>query len=133
MVTIVCSGTGPDLVTPIAIFCVSLLIASGIYALRTSRKNPGNLSHALQLHGFTILLVIAIGSLIHFLGCYHNFMTESITKDHVYLEAMNEIASDKAVVAKHGIWFALIAIMGSFVGALALLIKKRPQAAPRNH
>lgn len=78
----------------------------------------------MQLHYFTILLVTSIGVLIHFLGSYSNFMTESTVKDNEYLKYYGQFASDRAYVAKHAIWFAVITGMGAIFGALALIMKK---------
>ena len=123
------SYTGPDQVIPIAISCACIVVASSIYCLVTSRRNPGNLGHAIQIQILVLILVAAVGSALHFLGRYAILLAEGNTNESKYFEVINEVALDNAIVAKHGLWFALIVVVGAFSGALALIMKKAQQAA----
>jgi hypothetical protein len=126
------SYQGPDQVIPVAIVCACVVVASSIYCIITSRRNPCNLGHSIQIHLFILLLVASIGSALHFLGRYAILLAEGNTDEKRYYDVINEVALENADVAKHGLWFALILIIGSFSGALALIMKKAQQAAPRN-
>jgi hypothetical protein len=127
-----CSYTEPGLGDPIAIFCAIIVFASSIYCLYTARKNPANLSHVISIQYFVIILVTSIGSAFHFLGRYSILLAEGNTDENRYYEVINEVALVNADVAKNGLWFALIVIVGSFSGALALIMKKAQQDAPSN-
>ena len=115
---------GPNPVMYVIVFCAALILASGIYGLNTSRKNPDRLMPAMFLHAFVLMTVIALAFGASLLG-YHSSM-ESVRYAGVPDPAM--LVRDQAFIAMNGVRFAVVVAVGAIMGAVALLIKRSPES-----
>ena len=115
---------GPNPEMYVILFCAAMILASGIYGLIAARKKPGRLTHALLLHGFVLIAVMAIGAAASFLGVRSSVGTFETSGAPDPFQVMK----DQSFMAMNGIRFAVVVGVGAIMGAVALLIKRSPES-----
>jgi hypothetical protein len=106
--------------TPLVVMlCLVVVLVTGAFAIRAARR-PADSWRFLLIHGFTLLITAAVGLMMHL------FMVWTSWKDALMVNTWDPRMEvlDRALMAKDGMGYCAVVVIGAIMAIIALLRRK---------